>query len=132
VPYLDNFGKNLFRWAKNNIPEINVISIFSGAGGLDIGFRDTGFKIVSHLEVEPDFCKTLKMNTEYFGNAEIINIDIRDYMPKKTKCDFIIGGPPYQTFSAAGRRVAGVQGIEDHKGTLFKEYIRLLKGLVTF
>jgi DNA (cytosine-5)-methyltransferase 1 len=127
VPYLDAFGKKLRDWAKNNIPDINVVSIFSGAGGLDIGFRDAGFKIGSHLELEPDFCKTLQMNSDFFDNAEIINIDIRDYMPKKKKCDFIIGGPPCQTFSAAGRRAAGVQGIEDHKGTLFEEYIRLLK-----
>jgi DNA (cytosine-5)-methyltransferase 1 len=126
-PYLDVFGKKLHNWAKNNVLDINVVSIFSGAGGLDIGFRDAGFKIVSHLELEPDFCKTLHMNSDFFDNAEIINIDIRNYMPKKKKCDFIIGGPPCQTFSAAGRRAAGVQGIEDHKGTLFEEYIRLVK-----
>jgi DNA (cytosine-5)-methyltransferase 1 len=127
APYLDTFGARVFDWAKINVPEINVISIFSGAGGLDIGFRDAGFKVVSHLELEEDFCRTLNMNSDYFNNAEIINIDIRDYKPTKKQCHFIIGGPPCQTFSAAGRRAAGVQGIDDHKGTLFEEYIRLLK-----
>jgi DNA (cytosine-5)-methyltransferase 1 len=127
APYLDILGKRLHDWAKSSVPPINLISIFSGAGGLDIGFRDAGFNLVSHLELESDFCKTLDMNSAYFDNAEIINIDIRDCIPAKKKCDFIIGGPPCQTFSAAGRRAAGVQGIEDRKGTLFEEYIRLLK-----
>ena len=127
TPYLDVFGERLSDWAKGYIPKINVISIFSGAGGLDIGFRDAGYNITSHIELEADFCETLKINSEYFNNSEIINIDIRNYIPKRKRCDFIIGGPPCQTFSAAGRRAAGVQGIEDRKGTLFEEYIRLLK-----
>jgi DNA (cytosine-5)-methyltransferase 1 len=126
--YLDEFGEKIHHWAQNNIPQINVVSIFSGAGGLDIGFRDAGFNIISHLELEEDFCKTLEMNSLYFNNANIINTDIRQYSPtQKQKCEFIIGGPPCQTFSAAGRRAAGVQGLDDHKGVLFEEYIRLLK-----
>jgi DNA (cytosine-5)-methyltransferase 1 len=126
--YLDHFGLKLRQWACQNIPKLNVVSIFSGAGGLDIGFRDAGFNIISHLEIEKDFCDTLEKNSAYYNNTEIINIDIREYLPKNgIKCDFIIGGPPCQTFSAAGRRAAGVQGIDDHKGTLFEEYCRLLK-----
>jgi DNA (cytosine-5)-methyltransferase 1 len=125
--YLDEFGLKLRKWAMSNIPQINVVSIFSGAGGLDIGFRDTGFHIASHLEIEEDFCTTLEMNSVYYDDADIINTDIRQYIPNNIQCDFIIGGPPCQTFSAAGRRAAGVQGIEDNRGTLFEEYIRLLK-----
>jgi DNA (cytosine-5)-methyltransferase 1 len=125
--YLDDFGLKLRKWAMFNVPQINVVSIFSGAGGLDIGFRDAGFHIASHLEIEEDFCTTLQMNSAYYNDAEIINTDIRQYIPNNTRCDFIIGGPPCQTFSAAGRRAAGVQGIEDNRGTLFEEYIRLLK-----
>ncbi|WP_167881671.1 DNA cytosine methyltransferase [Leptospira wolffii] len=125
--WLDDFSQKLFQWSRQNLPPINVISIFSGAGGLDIGFRDAGFNIISHLEIEKDFCETLKLNKEFYNNADVINIDIRDYKPKIMKCDFIIGGPPCQSFSAAGRRAAGVQGIEDKRGTLFEEYIRLLE-----
>ncbi len=124
--WLDDFSQKLHAWSLTSIPQINVISIFSGAGGLDIGFRDAGFNIISHLEIEKDFCETLKLNTKYYNGAEVINIDIRNYKPKKEKCDFIIGGPPCQTFSAAGRRAAGVQGVEDNRGTLFEEYVRLL------
>jgi len=126
--WLDDFSKKLYSWSLSHIPNIQVISIFSGAGGLDIGFRDAGFNILSHLELENDFCETLNLNSDYYKNANVINIDIRDYQPcDKIKCDFIIGGPPCQTFSAAGRRASGVQGIDDNRGTLFEEYIRLLK-----
>ncbi|NUM33353.1 MAG: DNA cytosine methyltransferase [Candidatus Brocadiae bacterium] len=125
--YIDRFGEAVYNWAKMNVKPIHLISIFSGAGGLDIGFRDAGFKIISHLEIESDFCQTLELNKEYFGHSEIIHKDIREFYPENKQCDFIIGGPPCQTFSAAGRRAAGVQGIEDNRGTLFEEYVRLLK-----
>lgn len=126
--WIDDFSYKLYRWSSVHVPKLNVISIFSGAGGLDIGFRDAGFNILSHLELEEDFCKTLELNSSYYNNAKVINIDIRDFHPKEvTQCDLIIGGPPCQTFSAAGRRAAGVQGIDDNRGTLFEEYIRLLK-----
>ena len=124
----DYFGMRLHEWAKISVPQINVFSIFSGAGGLDIGFRDAGFNIISHLEIEKDFCATLELNSDYYSGATVNNIDIREYQPEKTvRCDFIIGGPPCQTFSAAGRRAAGVQGTDDSRGTLFEEYVRLLK-----
>jgi DNA (cytosine-5)-methyltransferase 1 len=126
-PYLDEFGIKIHQWANENVQKINAISIFSGAGGLDIGFQNTGFNIISHIELENEFCETLKMNSDFYNNAKVINIDIREFKPQKVNCDFIIGGPPCQSFSAAGRRAAGVQGIEDNKGTLFEEYIRLLK-----
>jgi DNA (cytosine-5)-methyltransferase 1 len=46
--WLDDFSNKLHDWSLTNVPKINVISIFSGAGGLDIGFRDAGFNIISH------------------------------------------------------------------------------------
>jgi len=62
------------------------------------------------------------------GNAPSQREDIRDYHPPKDlNVDFIIGGPPCQTFSAAGRRAAGVSGTTDPRGTLFEEYVRLLR-----
>ena len=123
----DLFGARLHSWAKGTVRNIKVVSIFSGAGGLDIGFRDAGFDVVSHLEIEKDFCTSLDLNSSYYNNAEVINIDIRDFQPNLDEnCDFIIGGPPCQTFSAAGRRAAGVQGTDDSRGTLFEEYVRLL------
>jgi DNA (cytosine-5)-methyltransferase 1 len=122
--------------SKKFISEKKVItlSLFSGAGGLDIGFHDVGFDIIECVELERKFCDSLRENTgmgKYFSQKKIINcIDIREYRPKGIqKIDFIIGGPPCQTFSAAGRRANGVLGTSDARGILFKEYIRIINDL---
>lgn len=117
----------------NKIPFVRTLSLFSGAGGLDIGFNDVGFEIVESVEIEKEFCKTLELNTgegKRFNRSKVNCIDIRDYNCKDLgKIDFIIGGPPCQTFSAAGRRANGVLGTTDSRGILFKEYVRILKDL---
>lgn len=130
----DKFGKAMSQWlVDNNIKPIKTLSLFSGAGGLDIGFTDIGFDIVSSVEIEQKFCETLELNTgegKYFHHNKVNCVDIRDYSGEKLgKIDFIIGGPPCQTFSAAGRRANGVLGITDSRGILFREYVRLLKSL---
>lgn len=126
------------RFVQNKIAPLSggvkTLSLFSGAGGLDIGFHDAGFEIVESIEIEDKFVQTLKANSgesKYFGkNFNPKSIDIRKYVPPKNlKVDFIIGGPPCQTFSAAGRRAEGVLGTTESRGTLFEEYVRLLKEL---
>ena len=111
---------------------INTLSLFTGAGGLDIGFDLAGFQIDACVEVEPWFCETLEANNRnYFRRScNIVNIDISQVWPEEInlrKCDFIIGGPPCQSFSAAGRRAGGVQGIKDERGSLFEHYLRLIE-----
>ncbi|WP_198555572.1 DNA cytosine methyltransferase [Colwellia sp. 75C3] len=110
---------------------IRTLSLFSGAGGLDIGFHDAGFEIVSSVEIEKVFSETLRQNSgegRYFETTEVNCIDIREF-DFDEKVDFIIGGPPCQTFSAAGRRASGVAGTTDARGVLFLEYVRLLEKL---
>lgn len=131
----DRFGQAVGRWlALNNIPKIRTLSLFSGAGGLDIGFSDIGFDIVDSVEIERKFCDTLELNTgegKRFINSKVNCIDIREFSGENLgKIDFIIGGPPCQTFSAAGRRANGVLGTTDARGVLFKEYVRLLQELL--
>ena len=109
-----------------------ALSLFSGAGGLDIGFSKAGFNIVGCVEIETDFCKTLEANEKHYfsKNCQIFNIDARLFEPDQLsakKIDFIIGGPPCQSFSAIGRRAGGAQGIDDAQGTLFGEYCRIVK-----
>ena len=130
----DQFGSAIKKWlADNDIPSIRTLSLFSGAGGLDIGFSDVGFDIVESVEIEEKFCETLEMNTgagKRFENAKVNCIDIRNFSGAGLgKIDFIIGGPPCQTFSAAGRRANGVLGTTDARGVLFREYVRLLEAL---
>jgi len=131
IAWPDNFGQKLYEKLKNK-NKINILSLFSGGGGLDIGFRDAGFNIIECVEIEKKFTDTLEKNSnknEKLFNTKITNIDIREYTPQVGNIDFIIGGPPCQTFSAAGARAAGVKGLADQRGTLFEEYVRILKKL---
>lgn len=130
----DFFGQSIANYLQNNkIPKIRTLSLFSGAGGLDIGFHDLGFEIIESVEIEQKFCNTLIQNSgkgRKFQSAKPNCIDIREYTGDHLgKIDFIIGGPPCQTFSAAGRRQGGVLGTTDARGVLFLEYVRLLKKL---
>lgn len=112
---------------------IPTLSLFSGAGGLDIGFAQAGFDIRACVEINPAYCKTLTANLAEqgrFGSAVIHCTDVRSfdtspYRDKGIRC--IIGGPPCQTFSAAGRRSGGVIGTEDDRGQLFHSYCRILR-----
>ena len=109
-----------------------TISLFSGAGGLDIGFHQVGFRIVACVEKETSFCNTLRLNLGRYleQDCKIINRDIRTLEPDEIwsgQIDFIIGGPPCQSFSAIGRRAGGIDGILDERGSLFEHYCRLVK-----
>ena len=128
----DQFGSAIASWGgKNILTPIKTLSLFSGVGGLDIAFHDAGFRINCALEIDERFATTLQSNTVaggYLDGTEILCQDIRQFQPSQSeKIDFIIGGPPCQSFSAAGRRAAGVQGTQDQRGSLFEEYARILK-----
>lgn len=99
---------------------MNIISLFAGAGGLDLGFENAGFKVVWANEYDSTIWETYEKN----HNAPLDKRDIRtvksDELPE---CDGIIGGPPCQSWSEAG----SLRGIEDSRGQLFYDFIRLLK-----
>jgi DNA (cytosine-5)-methyltransferase 1 len=112
---------------------IPTLSLFSGAGGLDLGFVKSGFDIVACVEIERAYCETLRANVggqEGYGATTVVHqIDIRKFDPRAylgagIRC--VIGGPPCQTFSAAGRRAGGVIGTEDERGQLFQAYCDVL------
>lgn len=129
----DQFGNALHEKISSlNIHPVKTLSLFSGGGGLDIAFHSAGFDILEMVEIDPRFAATLEKNTGdgSLGSAKVRCMDIHDFtVPDGLAVDFIIGGPPCQTFSAAGRRAAGVKGTTDPRGTLFGEYVRLLKTL---
>ena len=97
-----------------------LISLFAGAGGLDLGFQKAGFEIVAANEFDKTIWETYEKNHE----AELIRGDISEISSEEfPECDGIIGGPPCQSWSEAG----ALKGIEDPRGQLFYEYIRVLK-----
>ena len=101
---------------------MNLISLFTGAGGLDLGFHKAGFNTVVANEFDAKTCPTFRKN---FPNVRLIEKDIRKLSSEDfpDNIDGIIGGPPCQSWSEAG----SLKGIKDARGQLFYDYIRILK-----
>lgn len=101
---------------------MDLISLFSGVGGLDKGFHKAGFKTIIANELDPKIIPSFKINfpDTYLIEGDIRNIKEED-LPKNVTG--IIGGPPCQSWSEAG----SLRGIDDSRGQLFYEYIRILK-----
>lgn len=101
---------------------MRLISLFSGAGGLDLGFHKAEFTTVMANEFDKKICPTFRAN---FPNVELSDKDIRNIPSEEFPNDIqgIIGGPPCQSWSEGG----SLRGIEDARGQLFYEYIRILK-----
>lgn len=101
---------------------MNIISLFSGAGGLDRGFENSGFKVIWSNEYDKDIWGTFKRN---FPHTFLDTNDIRYIKSDDIPNDIIgiIGGPPCQSWSEAGT----LRGIDDKRGQLFFEFVRILK-----
>lgn len=105
---------------------MNVISLFSGCGGLDLGFERAGFRIPVANEFDPTIYETFKVNhpDTHLIEGDVRQITKEDIAPfLQDDVDGIIGGPPCQSWSEAG----ALRGIEDARGKLFFDYIRILK-----
>jgi DNA (cytosine-5)-methyltransferase 1 len=89
---------------------MKIVSLFSGCGGLDQGFKNAGFEIIWANDFDKDCKKTYEHNhpETIFDNRSIINIH-SDEIPDS---DGIIGGPPCQAWSTAGSN----GGIKDKRG----------------
>ncbi|EHO5625475.1 DNA cytosine methyltransferase [Salmonella enterica] len=106
------------------------ISLFSGAMGLDLGLEEAGFETVVCVEQDKAALKTIKTNKPSLAvfegsivdctGSDLINIS---GLGNKEEIDLIAGGPPCQAFSVFGNRL----GLEDARGQLIFEYIRMIK-----
>lgn len=99
----------------------DIVSLFSGAGGLDLGFEQVGFSTVWANEFDKDIWDTFRLN---FPNTVLDTRSIVDIPSDEIPdCVGLVGGPPCQSWSAAGAK----RGIKDARGQLFYEYIRILR-----
>ncbi len=111
------------------------ISLFSGAGGMDIGIRDAGFNVLAEIELDEHCCATLRAAAKLEKRiTRIIEADIRKVDPnallkdlhlRRGELDLLFGGPPCQSFSLAGKQL----GLSDERGPLLFEIIRFAEVL---
>lgn len=100
---------------------MKIVSLFSGAGGLDLGFEKAGFDIAWANEYDKTIWDTFEANfpRTVLDKRNVIDVPSSE-IPEAIG---IIGGPPCQSWSEAGAQ----RGINDKRGQLFFEYIRILK-----
>lgn len=98
----------------------SVCSLFSGIGGIDLGFIQAGFDIVWANEMDAAACRTYRHN---FPNANLIEDDIKRIVTSDIPdCDVLTAGFPCQPFSIAGLQ----KGFKDRDGNLFFEITRII------
>lgn len=105
-----------------------VIDLFCGAGGMSHGFINENFRVLLGVDCNESAIRTFSKNHR---NAKTICADMKTVsVPRirktigKSKIDVVIGGPPCQGFSMAGKRIPN-----DPRNSLFREYLRIVKGL---
>ncbi len=99
--------------------EFTAISLFAGAGGLDMGFERAGFRTIWANDFEADACKT----HENWSTARVVCGDIAKINALEIpSADIMLGGFPCQGFSLSGPRK-----IDDSRNVLYKHYVRIVK-----
>ena len=103
---------------------VNIVDLFCGAGGFSFGFELAGLKVTYGIDIWETALKTFKKN---HINSKVLKKDISKLKGKElnnifNKTDLIIGGPPCQPFSTAGKRA-----LDDKRALLVKEYARIIK-----
>lgn len=107
-----------------------ALSLFSGAGGMDLGVAEAGFEILASIERDPYCCETLRFAIESENlTTKVIEADIktvdpfqlmRDLSIQTGELDLLFGGPPCQSFSQIGKK----KGLEDERGLLLFQMTR--------
>lgn len=115
------------------------IDLFAGCGGLSEGFYREGFKALAHVEINHFACETLRTRMKHYGykdiDKEVIEhditaddiIEIIDNAVNGRDVDMIIGGPPCQAYSTAGRVRDKVGMATDARNYLFESYVKILE-----
>ncbi|MCP3475057.1 DNA cytosine methyltransferase [Bradyrhizobium sp. CCGUVB1N3] len=112
---------------------LKAISLFTGAGGLDLGFEAAGFKTRVAVEIDPICCQTLRLNRGW----TVVEEDIAGVSSKRLlkaaglatgEADVLIGGPPCQPFSKSGYWANGdAPRLSDPNANTLDEYLRIVR-----
>lgn len=121
-----DFGKKLLRGKSSTAP--TVIDLFSGAGGLGLGFRKAGFRVALAVEMNRDAAQTYRLN---HPGVPVLEIDVAK-LAAKDVLDILGGqppavvcaGPPCQSYSAAGPRL-----VDDPRHRLYRHVVALAHAL---
>lgn len=111
-------------------PDFTVVSTFAGCGGSSTGYVWAGGKVLLAVEWDDNAVETYRLNYPdtdiYHGDIAALSVDevLERTGLQPGKLDVFDGSPPCQGFSTAGKRM-----IDDPRNQLFREYIRLLRGL---
>lgn len=107
-------------------PDLQVVDLFSGAGGIAEGFRQAGFVVIGGSDMDPDATATFALN---FPEAEVITGDIRApdvyerVIDLAREADVIVGGPPCQAFSQVRNHA---RLIDDPRNSLYREFVQVV------
>lgn len=117
------------------------VDLFAGCGGLSEGFYREGFKALAHVEMNHWACETLRTRMKHYGykdvdsavlECDITSDDIIEKIERVTNGaspDVVIGGPPCQAYSTAGRVRDGKGMATDPRNFLFESYVKILEHL---
>lgn len=121
----------------DRVTKPTVISLFTGAGGLDLGFHAAGLRTAVAVEMDSDCCETLRANTGREHSWEVIQAPIEEVSSreilaagglKSGEVDVLIGGPPCQPFSKSGYWSKGDSGrLKDPRANTLSEYFRVVR-----
>lgn len=110
---------------QNNNATYNVLDLFCGCGGFSLGFEEAGFNVILGIDVWKDALVTYKFNHQ---NSQTLEADLSQIEPNNVlpllngqTIDVIIGGPPCQGFSVAGKRI-----VDDIRNKLYKNFVNFV------
>jgi DNA (cytosine-5)-methyltransferase 1 len=127
-----------------SVNSFTVVSLFTGAGGLDIGLEQAGFRTISAVDNDSECVRTLRDNQAakvrhggglaYLERAKVIQAGVETLEPADLRPpdadsnwvpDLMAGGPPCQPFSSSGKMLS----VGDPRGRLFEDFVRMAEGL---